>query len=127
MNLNAELEAALLDLTQSGTSARATLQFKGSEVFFDGHFPERPVLPAVVQVAVAMFVADRVAGRALQLVEVTRATFLNPTGPGVPLQLEVSLEPAEKGRLRVKALLREGEKPVAELSLRVVPQDAPSQ
>lgn len=127
MSLNAELEAALLGLTQSGTSACATLQFKGSEVFFDGHFPERPVLPAVVQLAAAVFVAGRVAGQDLQLVEVTRATFLNPTGPGVPLTLEVSLEPAEEGRLRVKASLRQSDQPVAELSLRVVPQDAPAQ
>lgn len=116
MNLAADLDAATLSF-EAGT---ARLRFSGAEEFFKGHFPEGPVLPAVVQVAAAVHFAGRLIGRPVRLAEVTRAKFMNPTGPGRELELSVSVEPAEEGRSRVKALLRDGDKEVAELSLRVV-------
>jgi 3-hydroxyacyl-[acyl-carrier-protein] dehydratase len=116
LNLSADIDAATLDFAD-GT---ARLRFSGDEVFFRGHFPDGPVLPAVVQVAAVVHFAGRALGRGVRLAEVTRAKFLSPTGPGRELVLNVATEPAEEGRVKVKALIRDGENVVAELTLRVV-------
>ena len=44
---------------------------------------------------------------------------MNPTGPGRELTLALTLEEAEEGRTKVKAQIREGDKDVAEFTLRV--------
>ncbi|MCA8915889.1 MAG: hypothetical protein KDB90_10800 [Planctomycetes bacterium] len=116
MTLAVELQAATLSF-DDGT---ALLRFSGSEEFFRGHFPDGPVLPAVVQVAAAVHFAGRLLGREVRLAEVSRAKFMNPTGPGRELELTLGAEPVEEGRTRVKAVLRDGDKDVAELTLRVV-------
>jgi 3-hydroxyacyl-[acyl-carrier-protein] dehydratase len=116
LNLTADIEAATLEFADGV----ARLRFSGDEVFFRGHFPDGPLLPAVVQVAAAVHFAGRVLGREVALAEVTRAKFMNPTGPGRELVLELTLDAAEEGRTRVKALIRDGDKEVAELTLRVV-------
>jgi 3-hydroxyacyl-[acyl-carrier-protein] dehydratase len=116
LSLASDIEAATLAFADG----RAKLRFNGREEFFRGHFPDGPVLPAVVQVAAAVHFAGRVLGRVVTLAEVTRAKFMNPTGPGRELLLELTVDAAEEGRTRVKALIREGDTEVAELTLRVV-------
>jgi 3-hydroxyacyl-[acyl-carrier-protein] dehydratase len=115
LSLSSDIEAATRDFA-AGT---ARLRFSGEEAFFRGHFPDGPVLPAVVQVAAAVHFAGRMLGRVVHLAEVTRAKFMNPTGPGRELVLALALDAAEEGRTRVKAVLRDGERVVAELTLRV--------
>jgi 3-hydroxyacyl-[acyl-carrier-protein] dehydratase len=121
MSLQADIERAMLSFDAEATSGVARLRFAGDEIFFKGHFPEGPVLPAVVQVAAAVLFAGKLLGQEVQLAEVTRAKFTNPTGPQRELTLKVDVEPAEQGRYRAKALLRDGELVVAELNLRVQP------
>ena len=116
MNLGADLEAATLSFEDGA----ARLRFTGNEQFFQGHFPDGPVLPAVVQVAAAVHFAGLTLGRGVRLAEVTRAKFMSPTGPGRELVMTVSVQPPDEGRSRVKALMRDGERDVAELTLRVV-------
>lgn len=116
MSLADDITAATL----SFASGVAHLRFSGQEVFFRGHFPQGPVLPAVVQVSAAVYFAGRVLGREVRLVEVTRSKFTHPTGPGRDLVMTVTCDEAEEGRTRVKALLRDGDRNVAELTLRVL-------
>lgn len=123
MTLSGDLDRATLDCKVEDDRAVATLRFTGDEVFFEGHFPSGPVLPAVVQVASAVKLAERVTGGALSLAEVTRAKFTNPAGPGHDLTVSVRVEPAGD-RLRVKAKITEGDNEIAELSLRVTPKRA---
>ncbi len=98
----------------------ARLRFSGAEDFFQGHFPGRPVLPAVVQIAAVVGLASRLAGTELRLSEVTRAKFMAPTGPGRELALRLTLDPEVEGRRRVKATLYDGAVEVAELTLRLI-------
>ncbi|MBZ0137965.1 MAG: hypothetical protein K8I27_16535 [Planctomycetes bacterium] len=116
MSLTDDISAATLSF-EDGT---ARLSFSGEEIFFRGHFPDGPVLPAVVQVAAAVYFAGKLLGRGVTLSEVTRSKFTNPTGPGRELVLTLACDDAEGGRTRVKAMLRDGDKNVAELTLRVV-------
>jgi len=115
LNLAADIEAATLSFAD-GT---ARVRFSGREEFFRGHFPDGPVLPAVVQVAAVVHFAGLMFGGPASLAEVTRAKFMNPTGPGRELVFAIMTEPADAGRVRVKATIHDGQTQVAELTLRV--------
>lgn len=118
MTLSQSIDAATRSFdAENGT---AVLHFSGDETFFRGHFPGNPVLPAMVQIAATVHLTGRMLGRDLRLVEVTRAKFTSPTGPGRDLTVEISTEAEDEGRTRVKALIREHELEVAELYLRVL-------
>lgn len=122
MTLADVLETSTRDFVADGTRAIATLTFRGDEFFFEGHFPGNPVLPAIVQIGVATHFASRLTNTSLRLVEVTRAVFSKPTGPGVDLKLTLELLDAEDGLKRVKAELNDGQSRISEFSLRVQPQ-----
>ncbi|MBK8206517.1 MAG: acyl-CoA synthetase [Planctomycetes bacterium] len=119
MGLTSDIIAATLDFLPGDGTCTARLRFSGREDFFQGHFPGGPVLPAVVQIAAVVNLASRLAGQELRLSEVTRAKFMNPTGPGRELAMQLTLDPEVEGRRRVKATLFDGELEVAELTLRV--------
>lgn len=78
------IRAALRD-TQADS---ASFCFAPDSPVFAGHFPQQPVLPAVVQI---MMVQEVLAaqGRASQLASVRQAKFLAPVGPNLPLELRL--------------------------------------
>lgn len=49
---------------------------------FDGHFPGQPVLPAIVQVQMAVCVIGKKTGKDVKLKEIKKAKFANPAAPG---------------------------------------------
>ena len=119
MTLKQALEAATKAFHGDRERVTATLVFSGDEFFFQGHFPERPLLPAVVQVGAVTHFASRAQGRELRLAEVRRAKFTSPVGPGVELRLAITLEEAEEGLMKASARITDGEVEIAELSLRL--------
>jgi 3-hydroxyacyl-[acyl-carrier-protein] dehydratase len=62
---------------------------------FSGHFPEYPILPAVLQVLLAQLLAEEIIGSPLSVVSLNRAKFLQQLRPGN--QIEVRLSCLEKG------------------------------
>jgi len=48
---------------------------------FEGHFPDNPVVPAVVQLLMGLLLAEAAAGKALAIVQVVKAKFLQPLRP----------------------------------------------
>ncbi len=121
MTLQEALNRALLSLQGDTRSARAEFRFQGDEFFFQGHFPQGPVLPAVVQVGAAIELCSRLLQCPQRLVEVTRAKFTNPTGPGRLLHLTLAMDDAADARTRVRAALTEGEIQISEFALRLEP------
>lgn len=124
MGLASDIERATTEF--DAANGRASLKFSGEEQFFKGHFPQGPVLPAVVQVAAAVHFAGRLQGCEFTLAEVSRAKFMNPTRPGRELVLNLTAAPAEGGLTKVKASILDGAKVVAELTLRVAQADTRS-
>ena len=49
---------------------------------FAGHFPGRPILPAVLQIMAATLLAETATGRHLQATAIERAKFVRPIVPG---------------------------------------------
>lgn len=59
---------------------------------FAGHFPGRPILPAVLQIMAASLQAEEAAGRPLAPAAIERAKFVSIVGPGA--LVEISCRPA---------------------------------
>jgi 3-hydroxyacyl-[acyl-carrier-protein] dehydratase len=119
MNLSAVLHSAIRAYAATPESAQATLRFSGTEFFFEGHFPGDPIVPAVVQIDVALHLASRALGRVLALREVTRAVFKRPVGPSQDLDFVLSWVPAEEGLTRLKCEVRSAQQSITEFALQI--------
>ena len=70
-------------------SAVGRFRFEEGFAGFRGHFPGRPLLPAVAQITAALLVAGEAWGEAdVEAVSVDRAKFLLPIGPGEEIQVQ---------------------------------------
>lgn len=86
----------LIELTP-GERVKGLWHLTGDEWFFPGHFPERPVVPGVLQIealaqtgACAVLAEERFAGKIPYLTGVNSGKFRRPVEPGDTLELEVS-------------------------------------
>ena len=60
---------------------------------FKGHFPGRPILPAVVQLAATRLLAAKQTGQKLLAAGVRQAKFKKTIGPGMPLTIRLQIKP----------------------------------
>jgi len=73
------------------TENSVSLEFSipDSSPYFDGHFPDFPILPAVAQVELVTRFALRYLGTGVGLSEIRRIKFTSLVTPGVPLLLKL--------------------------------------
>jgi 3-hydroxyacyl-[acyl-carrier-protein] dehydratase len=85
---------------------------------FAGHFPDYPILPAVLQTLMAQMLAEQAAGRPLQFSALERAKFTHQIGPGDRIDVHLSWR-EEDGTLRCSAELKVADKRAASFILRL--------
>ncbi len=118
--MHAALDAALREVSLTDDSLRARFNFPPTLPMFAGHFPGHPLVPGVVEVALARFALERARDARYRLVEVTQAKFTAPLGPDEDILLEGTLR-AEGSRLKLSAHLTRGGDPAASLRLVLEP------
>ncbi len=92
---------------------KAVLMFPSDLVVFGGHFPGRPMVPAVLELEIVLAALERFfTGSVLRMVSIERAKFLREIKPGERIRLLADFSAFdEKKRLAVKGQLWvEGEK-----------------
>ena len=67
------------------------LTFSADFPAFEGHFPEQPVLPAIVQLAAVRFLAAKHLGKQLLPTSVDRAKFKTMIGPEEQVTITIRL------------------------------------
>ena len=73
---------------------------------FAGHFPGRPILPAVLQIMAATLLVEAAAGRRLLAAAIERAKFVLPIAPGALVEIacrRLPGEAAERWEIRIEA------------------------
>lgn len=69
-------------------------------VGFAGHFPQKPVLPAIVQIAMIRLLWQNVVG-AVDALEVLSAKYMSPILPDECILVRLSLIPSGTGRAKI--------------------------
>lgn len=64
-----------------------------SFIGFEGHFPERPILPAIVQMLMGVVTAEHICGNRLEISGISNAKFVQPISPD--MDVTVSCTPAD--------------------------------
>ncbi len=88
----------VLKLQHDGNAFTAKLLFPATSDFYDGHFPEFKLLPAVVQVNMVLLLARTFLKVPDEILKINRTKFTNPIFPDVPVELKMSYD-EEKGKL----------------------------
>jgi 3-hydroxymyristoyl/3-hydroxydecanoyl-(acyl carrier protein) dehydratase len=68
----------------------AEVTFPGESPWFDGHFPQEPVLPGIAQVAVVHDLMRRAFGQDLPIREISRIRFKRKISPSDRLAITIS-------------------------------------
>lgn len=87
---------------------RKCFEFTGKELFFQGHFPEAPILPGVMQLEFAHRAAEELTGRALTLSAVKKMKFMKVITPKDRVAVEVeTLDGAKTLEISYRVLMGE--------------------
>ena len=72
------------------TAEGAHFKLRADFPAFAGHFPGEPVLPAVVQIQMAVFIIGARRGRAAKLKEIKKAKFSTPVRAGEEIEIIIA-------------------------------------
>ncbi|HEY1042994.1 MAG TPA: AMP-binding protein [Telluria sp.] len=92
------IEAGWTELARSEQSVTLELQVPAGLLYFDGHFPQAPILPGVVQLDWAIAHGRRLFALPPVFREVSALKFQNVIAPGATLQLQLDHD-AARGQL----------------------------
>ena len=77
-------------ITCEGASAKACYNFSKDFQGFDGHFPDHPILPAMLQIMVGRLVCSALSEMPLRVKSISRAKFLQEIPPETNVQVQVT-------------------------------------
>ncbi len=88
--MRSEIAAAVLAPVQiTEMAAKQQFCFGSDFVGFSGHFPEFPILPAILQVLLAQMVAEKIVSAPVRLASLTRAKFRQQIKPDDQIDVQV--------------------------------------
>lgn len=106
----------LQEVAQTTQTLQGRLRLRRDCPFFAGHFPQRPVFPAVGQLALLSALLQGAYGPTLAVVGLPRAKFLSPVAPESQLEFALERDPQRPGgsSQEVRWRLSGAEGPVAQ-------------
>ena len=106
---------------RDGKSVTACFQFPPEFIGFQGHFPQKKILPGVCQIQLVISALEKDFGRALSLKEVVVAKYFSPVLPDEEITCVISDAGEGTSESIVKAVISKKETKIAELKLRITP------
>lgn len=83
-------------MTETGAEARCAIP--ADSFWFDGHFPDNPILPGVAQLALVLeLIQSRLNRSDLTAAEIRRVRFKQMIGPEDPLVVTIAERPTQPG------------------------------
>ena len=90
--------------------------FKPGFIGFAGHFPQSPILPALVQILMGQNLAVEAHNTELDLLEIKAAKFLEPVLPDQEIEISAVFSKEDDRLISTNKLFRQ-DKPVASFRL----------
>ena len=122
--VKAEIEQCMTGLEKAERSATARFLFPESFIGFQGHFPDKKILPGVCQVQAALSTLERTLARKTVLREIVLAKYFAPIGPNEEITCACS-DVQDNGEFTYKTLITKGNVKISELKLRVAVTETP--
>jgi 3-hydroxyacyl-[acyl-carrier-protein] dehydratase len=116
--VKAEIEKCMTGLDSAERQATSRFLFPESFIGFQGHFPDKKILPGVCQVQSALATVEKAKNRKTILREIVLAKYFAPVSPNEEILCACS-ELEESGEFTYKAVITKGNVKVSELKLRV--------
>jgi 3-hydroxymyristoyl/3-hydroxydecanoyl-(acyl carrier protein) dehydratase len=117
--IKAEIERSLTGLAKEGKRLTARFAFPFGCIGFQGHFPEKKVLPGVCQIQCALSLLEQGSGKAVVLKEVVLAKYFSPVYPDDEVTCVISDMGDTCGEVVVKAAISRANDKISEMKLRV--------
>jgi 3-hydroxyacyl-[acyl-carrier-protein] dehydratase len=99
-------------------------RFAPGFIGFSGHFPDNPILPAIVQVCAVVSLAEEESGKSLRVAAVRSAKFLSPIRPGEEVSIRYRRR-VDSGEDTCDATLSVAGKTSAAFQLRLTEEETP--
>ncbi|HMB16203.1 MAG TPA: hypothetical protein VKN62_07790 [Pelovirga sp.] len=109
-------QAAVAPLQVSSGGGRQQYRFGKNFAGFSGHFPDYPVLPAVLQSLLGQILAEQIVGRPLRFQALQQAKFTRQVRPDELLDVTVECQ-QQDGMYRCKAILTVADERAAQFVL----------
>ncbi len=118
------VQAAREPACLTADTGEQTFCFAEDFLGFGGHFPNYPILPAILQTLMAQLVAEQICGRNLEFMALERAKFTRELRPGEQILVKVTFRDATD-LLRYRAELFSGSEKAASFVLAFAAGDSP--
>jgi len=109
-------QAALTPPLLTAEGGEQSFCFTSSFIGFAGHFPNYPILPAVLQTLIAQMLAEQVVGESLQFLSLERAKFTRQLRPEEEIAVTVQCKEKE-GQFHCSAKLAVKDEPASSFTL----------
>jgi 3-hydroxyacyl-[acyl-carrier-protein] dehydratase len=117
-SLSWQIRQSMFDLVERDDGqVQARFRFPPDFVGFQGHFPGRPVLPAICTIQAVIAMLEARCGGKVGLREIITARFSAPIGCDEELDLLCSLKMLDERQARAKATIQRGGETVSKLTL----------
>lgn len=117
--IKAEIEQYMTGPERGESTLTSRFTFPPGFIGFQGHFPEKKILPGVCQVQCALSVLEKGEGKAVILKEIVLAKYFSPVFPDDEVTCVVSDLGERGGEMTVKAVITKSAVKVSEMKLRV--------
>lgn len=82
---------SLLSFTIGGNKAKASIKINRDNPVFDGHFPDKPVVPGVCSIQIIQELAEKLCSKKLTLANADNIKFLNIINPDENPEVDIEL------------------------------------
>jgi 3-hydroxyacyl-[acyl-carrier-protein] dehydratase len=114
-----EVEQYMTSLAKEGQTLTSRFLFPEGFIGFQGHFPEKKVLPGVCQIQCVLSSLERTYRKPVVLKEIVLAKYLAPVAPGEEITCLCSDVKEQNDEFIVKAVLSRNGAKISEFKLRL--------
>jgi 3-hydroxymyristoyl/3-hydroxydecanoyl-(acyl carrier protein) dehydratase len=117
--IKAEIERSMTGLVKEGKSLTSRFAFPPGFIGFQGHFPQKKLLPGVCQIQCVLSLLEKGSGKAVVLKEVVLAKYFAPVFPDEEVTCIISDIEDTSEEFVVKASISRETAKISEMKLRV--------